>query len=128
MYLSDDVKKEFNPMRVKCQIKEFQKDVAQARISCMFDVINNIAIDSSITNKNKSEDNELIAYDERALALRHLDYCGKDDLTIMDRGYPSFELFASVHNQTNILCRLRNNIFSKASFKQLARFELRAIK
>ena len=113
---TDDVKKEFNPMRVKCQIKEFQKDVAQARISCMFDVINNIAIDSSITNKNKSEDNELIAYDERALALRHLDYCGKDDLTIMDRGYPSFELFASVHNQTNILCRLRNNIFSKASF------------
>ena len=34
----------------------------------------------------------------------------------MDRGYPSFELFAAVYNNTNILCRLRKNIFSKAKF------------
>ncbi len=113
---TDDVKKEFNPMKVKCQIKEFQKDVSQARISCLFDVLNNIAIDSSITNKNKSEDNELIAYDERTLALQHLYDCNQDDLTIMDRGYPSFELFAAVYNNTNILCRVRKNIFTKAKF------------
>ncbi|MDQ7061847.1 MAG: IS4 family transposase [Sulfurimonas sp.] len=109
-----DVKKEFNPMKVKCQIKDFAKDVSQGRVSCLFDVLNNIAIDSSITNKNKSEDNDLIAYDERTLALQHLCDCTLDDLTIMDRGYPSFELFAAVHNNTNILCRLRRNIFSKA--------------
>lgn len=59
-------------MKVKCQIKDFAKDVSQARVSCLFDVLNNIAIDSSITNKNKSEDNDLIAYDERTLALQHL--------------------------------------------------------
>ena len=41
-----DVKKEFNPMKVKCQIKEFQKDVSQARVSCLFDVLNNISIDA----------------------------------------------------------------------------------
>jgi len=111
-----DVKKEFNPMKVKCQIKDFAKDVSQARVSCLFDVLNNIAIDSSITNKNKSEDNDLIAYDERTLALQHLYDCRLDDLTIMDRGYPSFELFAAVYNNTNILCRLRKNIFSKAKF------------
>jgi len=103
-------------MKVKCQIEEFSKDVSQARASCLFDVLNNIAIDSSITNKNKSEDNDLIAYDERTLAVRHLDHCSDTDLTIMDRGYPSFELFAAVHNKTNILCRLRKNIFSKAKF------------
>jgi len=113
---TDDVKKEFNPMRVKCQIKDFVKDVSQARISCLFDVLNNVAIDSSNTNKNKSEDNDIIAYDERTLAVQHLNHCSKDDLTIMDRGYPSFELFAAVHNQTNILCRLRKNIFTKAKF------------
>jgi len=111
-----DVKKEFNPMKVKCQIKDFAKDVSQARVSCLFDVLNNIAIDSSITNKNKSEDNDLVAYDERMLALQHLYDCTLNDLTIMDRGYPSFELFAAVYNNTNILCRLRKNIFSKAKF------------
>jgi hypothetical protein len=111
-----DVKKEFNPMKVKCQIKDFAKDVSQARVSYLFDVLNNISIDSSITNKNKSEDNDLIAYDERTLALHHLYDCTLDDLTIMDRGYPSFELFAAVYNNTNILCRLRKNIFSKAKF------------
>lgn len=113
---TNDVKKEFNPMKVKCQIKEFQKDVSQARISCLFDVLNNIAIDSSITNKNKSENNDFIAYDERTLALQHLYDCTLNDLTLMDRGYPSFELFAAVHNNTNILCRIRQNIFSKAKF------------
>ena len=113
---TNDVKKEFNPMKVKCQIKDFAKDVSQARISCLFDVLNNIAIDASITNKNKGENNDLIAYDERTLALQHLYDCTQDDLTIMDRGYPSFELFAAVHNNTNILCRIRKNIFSKAKF------------
>ena len=111
---TDDVKKEFNPMKVRCQIKEYAKDVSQARVSCLFDVLNNIAIDSSITNKNKSEDNNLEAYDERTLAMDHLQCCDENDLTIMDRGYPSFELFATVYNKTNILCRLRKNIFSKA--------------
>ena len=113
---TDDVKKEFNPMKVKCQIKEFSKEVSQARVSCLYDVLNNIAIDASISNKNSSEDNDLIAYDERTLAVEHLQYATLDDLTLMDRGYPSFELFAAAYNNTNILCRLRRNVFSKAKF------------
>ena len=103
-------------MKVKCQIQEFSKEVSQARVSCLFDVLNSIAIDSSITNKNKSQENDFRAYDERSLALQHLQHCNKDDLTIMDRGYPSFELFGAVHNKTNILCRIRKNSFSKAKF------------
>jgi hypothetical protein len=113
---SEDIKKEFNPMKVKCQIEDFKKDVSQARVSCLFDVLNNIAIDSSITNKNKSDNNDLVSYDERTLAIQHLEHCDKKDLTIMDRGYPSFELFTAVHNKTNILCRMRKNIFTKAKF------------
>jgi len=34
----------------------------------------------------------------------------------MDRGYPSFGLFATMHNKTNILCRFRKNIFAKSKF------------
>lgn len=111
---SDDIKKEFNPMKVRCQIKEYEKDVVQARVSCLFDVLNNIAIDSSITNKNKSDDNDIAAYDERTLASNHLKYCNMQDLVIMDRGYPSYELFAQAYKKTNVLFRLRRNIFSKA--------------
>ncbi len=113
---TNDVKQEFNPMKVKCQIKEFSKDVSQARVSALFDVLNNIAIDSCIVNKNKSEENNLIAYDERTLAIQHFEYCNSDDLIIMDRGYPSFELFATAYQQTNILCRIRKNLFSRAKF------------
>ena len=40
-------------MKVKCQIKEFQKDVSQARISCLFDVLNNIAIDNTLAKNNR---------------------------------------------------------------------------
>ena len=113
---SDDIKSEFNPMIVKCQIDTFKKEVVQARVSCLFDVLNNIAVDASITNKNKSQENDLIAYDERTLAIQHLNYTNPDDLVIMDRGYPSYELFAKAHNKTNILCRIRKNIFTKAKF------------
>jgi hypothetical protein len=113
---SDDIKQEFNPMKVRCQIESFGKDVSQARVSCLYDLLNNIVIDASITNKNKSDDNELEAFDERTLALNHLYQSTLDDLVIMDRGYPSFELFAAVHNNTNILCRIRTNSFTKAKF------------
>lgn len=111
---SNDIKSEFNPMTAKCQIETFKKEVIQARVSCLFDVLNNISVDASITNKNKSEDNDLVAYDERTLAIEHLKYTNMDDLVIMDRGYPSYELFAKAYNKTNILCRIRKNSFSKA--------------
>lgn len=111
---SDDIKQEFNPMKARCQIEGFCKDVSQARVSCLYDVLNNIVIDASITNKNKSDDNNIEAYDERTLALNHLYNSTLDDLVIMDRGYPSFELFAATYNNTNILCRIRTNSFIKA--------------
>ena len=113
---TEDVKKEFNPMKVKCQIKGFEKDVAQGRISCLYDVLNNIAIDASISNMHSNEDNDLIVYDERTLAIKHLQYATLDDLIIMDRGYPSYMLFAKAYNKTNILCRIRKNSFAKAKF------------
>ena len=94
--------------------KDYEKDVVQARVSCLFDVLNNVAIDSSISNKNKSEDNDLVVFDERTLALQHLEYCGKDDLVVFDRGYPSYELFAKYNAKINFLCRIKKNSFIKA--------------
>lgn len=112
---TDDVKKEFNPTTAKCQLPEYKKDVVQARISTLYDVMNNMAIDASINNKVSRDDNDLISYDERTLALQHLEYCNKDDLVIFDRGYPSYELFAKYADKTNFLMRIKQRTFSKAS-------------
>lgn len=73
-------------------IKEFgmhttdieKKSVVLARISKAYDVLNNLTIDAMLTNPHT---------DERTLATRHLSYCGKGDVMLFDRGYPSFELF-----------------------------------
>ena len=111
---SEDISSEFNPMKVRCQIEGFKKEVAQARASVLFDVLNSIAVDASLTNKNKSDENDLIAYDERTLALQHLEYCNKDDLVVMDRGYPSYELFVKYNQKTNFLVRLKKTSFAKA--------------
>ena len=113
---SKNISSEFNPMKVRCQIEGFKKEVAQARASVLFDVLNSIAVDASLTNKNKSDENDLIAYDERTLALQHLEYCNKDDLVVMDRGYPSYELFVKYAQKTNFLIRLKKTSFIKAKF------------
>lgn len=109
-----DVKKEFNPTIAKCQIEDYKKEVVQSRVSCLYDVMNNMAIDASINNKIKSDDNNLIAYDERTLALQHLEYCNKNDLVVLDRGYPGYELFAKYNVKTNFLCRIKKTSFVKA--------------
>jgi len=111
---SEDIKQEFNPTIAKCQIKEYQKEVIQARVSCLYDVINHIVIDASINNKVNSKDNNLKAYGERALAFKHLEYCTKDDLAIFDRGYPSYELFAKYGQKSNFICRIKKTSFKEA--------------
>ena len=113
---SEDISQEFNPMNVRCQIEDFKKEVPQARASVLFDVLNTMAVDASLTNKNKNEKNDLIAYDERTLALQHLEHCGKDDLVVMDRGYPSYELFVKYNQTTHFLVRLKRTSFNKAKF------------
>jgi len=111
---SADIKEEFNPTIAKCQIQEYSKEVVQARVSTLYDVMNNMAIDASIRNKVKQEGNSLKAYDERTLAIEHLAYCNKEDLVIFDRGYPSYELFAKYAQTTNFLCRLKSTSFIRA--------------
>jgi hypothetical protein len=102
-----DVKCEFTPTIIKNQIDCFSKEVVLARASVLYDVLNNIVIDSSINDKSIGE---------RALALKHLEYANKNDLTLYDRGYPSYELFASIANKSNYVIRIRKNSFSQAKF------------
>jgi hypothetical protein len=57
--------------------------VIQARVSVLYDVINNFVLDGSLST---------VSTGENAMALKHLDYSTNGDLIIYDRGYPSFNL------------------------------------
>ena len=66
--------------------------VVQARTSVLYDVLNNIVIDSKLVP---------LKIGEAPLAKKHLEYSKKGDLIIYDRGYPSFELVYS-HNKVEV--------------------------
>ncbi len=69
----------------------------RAIASVAYDVMNNIVIDSTITHSRESE---------RALAINHLKHLGKEDLVILDRGYPSYELVSDCYDKgINFLIR-----------------------
>lgn len=63
---------------------------AKARCSVLYDVLNNLVIDGLLTPFGTGE---------RTLAKAHLPYCGKDDLMIYDRGYPSYSLMLEVRGR-----------------------------
>jgi len=113
---SEDIKKEFNSTIVKNNIDGFEKEVVQSRVSVLYDVLNNIALHSTINNACKNKSNNLIVKGERVLALEHLKYCTKDDLVTMDRGYPSYELFAYYNAITNYLIRMPMSSFLDIKF------------
>jgi hypothetical protein len=63
------------------------KTIVLARISKAYDVLNKINIDAKLVNRKIGE---------HRLANQHLEHCGASDLLLMDRGYPSFDLFMKI--------------------------------
>lgn len=63
--------------------------------SIFYDVLNKIVIDSSINPNDTSE---------RLCASKHLEYAGKNDLVVYDRGYMGFWLFALHIQQYRAFC------------------------
>ncbi len=110
---TDDIKKEFNATTAKNNVTGFEKEIVQSRISVLYDVLNNIAIDATINNAYPKD---LIVKNERVLALEHLKHCTENDLVIKDRGYHSYELFYHFSATSNYLVRMTNKCFSKARF------------
>jgi len=68
---------------------------AKARLSQLFDVLNKVTVEALIAPKSE---------DERTLAARHLVHVGKDDLLLMDRGYPAFWLLAAILERAAHFC------------------------
>jgi hypothetical protein len=67
----------------------------KARVSQIFDVLNQVSIDALITPK---------AWGERALAALHFAHLKAGDLVLLDRGYPAYWLFALILAQEAHFC------------------------
>ena len=63
------------------------KPCPMARISQLFDVLNNIVVDAFIGPKSVGE---------REAAGKHFEHLGPNDLLLLDRGYPAFWLFQAI--------------------------------
>jgi hypothetical protein len=73
----------------------------------LYDVLNNIIIDSIITHSKTHE--------IKIVTNTHLSQVKKDDLIIFDRGYPSYELFTRIiyKTQANFVVRMKRGIYKK---------------
>jgi len=104
---NEDIKKEFSTTNVRNQYKEKNKEIVQARVSVLYDVLNNIVVDAKITDSKIHEIN--ITIDEHLKAIK------EDDLIIFDRGYPSYRMFASINSKykANYLIRMKKSMYKK---------------
>lgn len=72
-----------------------KKTVVLARMSKAYDVLNKLSIDAKLVNRKIGE---------HTLAKQHLVHCGRGDLVLLDRGYPSYDLFKNILASGNHFC------------------------
>ncbi len=90
--------------------KDNQKDCPLALASVYYDVLNHISIDSSLNHTKASE---------RECAASHLNYAQPNDLSILDRGYNAFWLYALYEAKNQNFC-MRAKIDCGLLYKQFA--------
>lgn len=69
--------------------------VVLARASKAYDILNNISIDARLVNRQIGE---------HTLANQHFEYLSQGDLCLLDRGYPSFDLFRNMRAKNIHFC------------------------
>ncbi len=90
--------------------KENQKECPLALASVYYDVLNHINIDSSINHTKASE---------RECAAKHLNYAQPKDLSLLDRGYNAFWLYALYEAKNRPFC-MRAKINRGKQYKAFA--------
>jgi hypothetical protein len=83
-------------------------NIAQAKVSVLYDVLNGLVLDIDLDKPR---------FSERELALRHRHCWQANDLIIYDRGYPSFE-FINEHVRLGIDCLMRTRTDTSTLIKK----------
>ncbi len=93
------------------QGKENQRDCALGLASVYYDVLNNLCLDASINPTKTSE---------RACITKHLKIAHSNDLSLLDRGYNAFWVYAQYLAKKQAFCmraQVGNNLLAKAFVK-----------
>lgn len=99
---SDDIRSEFGVIETENQIGTHTR-YSGALICVLYDVLNNLSIDSRIAPAHSSE---------QKIALEQIAECSKNDLIIGDRGYPSYELCSNIkQKEAHFLFRCKRTSF-----------------
>lgn len=104
-----DVEKEFGKIKIWTKSEE-ERTYVGSQSSVLYDVLNDIVIDSKLGKARSSE---------RDLALEHFKFIARGDLVIMDRGYCGYKLFASVLEQKSdflVRCPMSNSFNAIETF------------
>ena len=102
---SQDTIQEFDEIQYSNQYGDVTRKYCTGVASVMYDVLNHVVIDSSLTHSKAYEGN---------LAIEHLNYTKEGDLLIFDRNYPSYMLLCYlILKKVNFVIRC-----SQKSFKQ----------
>ena len=101
-----DIVDEFGQISYKNNKHEIKGKHAYGVASVMYDVLNHIVIDSTLSNAK--------AY-EVDLAIKHLSHSNKNDLIVCDRNYPSYYFLSSlIHNKQKFVIRTSASSFAQA--------------
>jgi hypothetical protein len=90
-----------------CKNQHHSREDAMARISILYDLLEDIVVDGSINDYKHAE---------RRSAKKHLDYLESAGLTnrallLFDRGYPSYEFFKRIHQKGySYVMRIQNTV------------------
>lgn len=104
--LSKEIRDEFGSLTTTDNKGVVQGEYNAALVSVLYDVLNGIAIDSTLSNCRSSE---------KTLAIDHLKHVNKGDILLFDRGYPSYEYLASIaQRSSDFVGRCSRGSFEKA--------------
>lgn len=93
---SEELKSEYGAIKNQNKIE----DIVQVRVSVLYDVLNELVLEGELSP---------IKTGEIALAHKHVKLVEKNDLVILDRGYPSFRLsFEILSQKADFLFRCRH--------------------
>lgn len=104
---NEEIKKEFSTTNVSNQHKDKDKKIVQARASLLYDLLNSIVVDAQLCD---SKTHEIVITKDK-----HLQHTQKNDLIIFDRGYPSYNMFATITTkyEADYLIRVKKNTYKE---------------
>jgi len=104
---NDEIRQEFGFTNVINQYKDKSKKIVQARASLLYDVLNSVVVDAVLTDTKTHE--------IKIAKNQHLQHVKENDLIIFDRGYPSYEMFASITHtcKADYLIRIKKITYKK---------------